>query len=559
MKAIPQLKELKYLNGRCDVKNIEWIFSVGIDDRIVSAAKRICESNNNGTKVYINHGNGNDESYTLDINVDNIKISSLGPRGAFYGLMTLKMLKKTSDNMINCCHIVDFPDMEYRGFYHDVTRGKVPNLDTLKNLADIMADYKLNSLQLYIEHTYEFKEYDFCLDRLGFLTKDEIKELDKYCKDRFIELIPSIATFGHLYHLLNCDKYKHLCELKNYKPKKNYYIEKMEHHTINPLMDESYKLITSLIDQHMEAFSSNKFNICCDETFDLGTDVNKGMDKSELYVGFVKKLINHLESKGKTVMMWGDIILKYPERLLDISDKVIFLNWDYAAEPIEKNVAAMKDVTQIVCPGTSSWEGFHEVTHTEENNIITLATYGAKYGAKGILNTNWGDLGNPASIAMGMYGLILGACVGWNIGTKANEELKVFISKYHYGCDEALSILDSLCEYNDYVSWLVYNWDNRLVKNDSKECFLKAMDNCHSMINKIKNSTFKDEDMRNKFLLSAEGDSLIVSWNAKKYGHIIKSNVNFNDWISRYRADWMKESKKAELDTLTNMFKDING
>ena len=134
-------------------------------------------------------------------------------------------------------------------------------------------------LQLYIEHTFEFKEYEFCRDKFGYLTKDEIRELDKYCKSKFIELIPSISTFGHLYELLSCDKYKHLCELRDFTPKYHYWWERMMHHTINPELDESFELIKSLIDQYLEVSTSDKFNICCDETFDLGTGVNKGKDK----------------------------------------------------------------------------------------------------------------------------------------------------------------------------------------------------------------------------------------------------------------------------------------
>ena len=58
-----------------------------------------------------------------------------------------------------------------------------------------MAFCKLNALQIYVEHTYDFKEYKDIHDRTGCLTAEEIKELDQYCSDNFIEVIPSLATF----------------------------------------------------------------------------------------------------------------------------------------------------------------------------------------------------------------------------------------------------------------------------------------------------------------------------------------------------------------------------
>jgi N-acetyl-beta-hexosaminidase len=65
---------------------------------------------------------------------------------------------------------------------------------TLKSLIDQMAYYKLNSLQLYVEHTFEFEEYKDLNEKLGYLSKEEIKEIDAYCEENFIEFIPSLST-----------------------------------------------------------------------------------------------------------------------------------------------------------------------------------------------------------------------------------------------------------------------------------------------------------------------------------------------------------------------------
>ena len=68
-----------------------------------------------------------------------------------------------------------------RGFYHDVTRGRVPKLSFLKKMADRMAYYKMNQLQLYIEHTFLFRDFSEIWRDDTPLTAEEIMELDHYC------------------------------------------------------------------------------------------------------------------------------------------------------------------------------------------------------------------------------------------------------------------------------------------------------------------------------------------------------------------------------------------
>ncbi len=554
MKILPNVKKYEKSEGFCHVEGFLWHFAEGVDQRVKAQAHRICDKNE-GTAVYVCHDEGQAEGYTLKITENEIKIHGKGAPGAFYGLTTLNMLWKRSGNKIEICEINDAPDMSYRGFYQDTTRGRIPTLPTLKRLVDKMAEYKLNSLQLYVEHSYEFKEYEFCRDRLGCLTKAEIKELDEYCKERFIELIPSLSTFGHLYHLLEGENYRHLCELDEYTPKWHYYLERMRHHTINPCLDESFELVKSLIDQHIEAFSSDKFNICCDETFDLANGVNKGKDKGELYLGFVKKLVSYLESKGKSVMMWGDIVLEHADKLADLPKSITFLNWTYSAKVNEARVQKLAEKRQIVCPGTSAWLGFHECVNIEEPNILSLVKYGKKHGALGVLNTNWGDIGNPASVDMGMYGLILGAAVGWDNDFCVTDEFKDFVCEYHYNCPQALTILTGLSETYDCTCWLNYTWDWFRRDFHTEEGYREVQDKIKSLCEQIEAADFADPELRKEFLIAAKGDSFVVQWSAAREGFDAPSPFELEGWLKEYEANWFEDSKRGELYELLDFFK----
>ena len=232
---------------RCD--------STNMDVRLVKAIQKLPNSEN-GLPFMVHIGEGTQECYTLDLTNAGVVITAPSEVGAFYGVQTLRQL--LSNETVCACHIEDAPDFAFRGYYHDVTRGKIPTMDTLRELVDYLAYMKINSLQLYVEHSFAFWEYADSVERTGCLTAQEIRQLDDYCYENFIELIPSLSCFGHLYELLEKPQYKHLQVLESYEPKHIYWQERMAHHTIDPLHPESFSLIKGMIDQFLPLFRSDK-------------------------------------------------------------------------------------------------------------------------------------------------------------------------------------------------------------------------------------------------------------------------------------------------------------
>lgn len=562
MKIIPEVKNVKYTGGKIEVKEIKWVFSDGADERLVKAANKVKANSENGVCVYIEAGKGNDEAYNLAVFEDKITIASDGVNGAFYGIKTLAAMLGENNGVLECCEISDGPDMEYRGFYHDITRGKVPTLDTLKKLVDTLADYKINSLQLYVEHAYEFKEYEEVRE-LGYMTKEEMLALDEYCSENFIELVPSLSTFGHLYHLLSQDKYKHLCELENYEPKQHHYMERMGHHTINPLKKESFELIKSLIDQYMPLFKSDKFNICCDETFDLCKDVNKGKDSATLYCGFVKKIAEYLISKGKTVMMWGDIILQHPECIDELPAGIIFLNWDYSDNPDRSKVEsfAKSKKMQIMCPGTTTWNNPTEQVTLEEKNISLLTGYGYEFGAKGILNTNWGDFGNIAALEGAMYGLICGAAIGWRKETVFDGEFRKLVSETFYGDAETVDLIEKTCGLTATNGWGEMMWADYEVNvvGKTEKIAPAAADAEHTIgvyeaVHRALAQKPIKEEIKEELIIAVDFKALIAKWYAAVFGVKADCYVNYGEWVKKYEEKWLAKNKRSELDSLIELF-----
>ena len=65
----------------------------------------------------------------------------------------------------------------------DVSRCKVPTMECLFDLIDLLSELRFNELQLYVEHTFAFREHQTVWKDSSPLTAEEIREIDCYCKE----------------------------------------------------------------------------------------------------------------------------------------------------------------------------------------------------------------------------------------------------------------------------------------------------------------------------------------------------------------------------------------
>ena len=89
------------------------------------------------------------EGYALTIRPDEVTVEFREPPGLGAAAATLRQLRRQFGDHLPCLKIRDWPDFPRRGVMLDVSRGRVPNLDTLLELAERLAEFKINELQLY--------------------------------------------------------------------------------------------------------------------------------------------------------------------------------------------------------------------------------------------------------------------------------------------------------------------------------------------------------------------------------------------------------------------------
>jgi len=564
LSLIPQVKNLELTGGYLQAGGV--YPGCTVTDRRIALALEKLPQDRQGARVDILLEGTEGEGYGLEVCPDAVIVRAQGPAGAFYAIQTLRQL--FAQGRVPCLRIQDSPDFAYRGFYHDVTRGKIPTVESLKKLVDQMAYYKLNSLQLYVEHTFEFAEYKDLHGTLGCLTAEELRQVDDYCRDNFIDFIPSLSTFGHLYELLEQPQYRHLRVRKDFAASPNVWMSRMRHHTIDPLEPESIALIQSLIDQYAPCFSSAYFNICCDETFDLSVYEQKGLDAGRIYVDFVKQIIDHVSQKGKRVMLWADILLKHPEVIGQLPEDVYFLNWNYRRQPPEEKVLQLAGMgrKQIVCPGTSTWNRLCEGVDIARENICRMAEYGYRHGAVGVLNTNWGDWGNPCSLELAMYGMVLGAEKSWSVATQPDETFHRNVNMLLYGHEGGVQLLTRLSRLQDQVSWTAL-WRNyyrlrfgcadepwKVIESTLVQVQREYLD----LVRELQTPWAADA-YRQEMRLAAEGICLMAELSEQMEGRPVSRLTDTADWLARYSGKWLENNKPSELFRIREAFADCEG
>lgn len=521
------------------------------------------------------------EHYVLEIEKNMIRVKGGDERGLLYGIQTLRQIFRQEGACIPCMIIEDYPSFMTRGFFHDVTRGRVPTLAWLKTLADTLSYYKINQMQLYIEHSFLFSGLSEMWRDDTPLRAEEIMELDCYCAQRGIELVPSLSTFGHLYKLLNTKMYRRLCELEDAGTAPFSFDGRMAHHTIDISNAESLLLIRGLLVEYMPLFTSKKFNICADETFDLGKGRNKERAEKEgvsaLYMEYVGKLCDFLAEKGRIPMLWGDVMLSFPEFAKTLPEGTVCLNWGYAYDQSEDStrIYAENKVRQYVCPGVAGWNQLVNLQESSYKNISVMCGYAMKYKAEGIINTDWGDFGHINHPSFSIPGAIYGAAASWSGELPAYEEMNRMISLLEYkdSSQKLMAVTGKLSRqecfgWKDAVKWketgsgLDGEQREKILAEAGKRCVSVAeknreIDKCMQQLTACMKSI--DSSTRRRvypYLLAAEGMKLF-----NRIGRIVvrsesgetaeedgyRAAGELEKWYYQYKLLWYTVSRESEL------------
>jgi hexosaminidase len=292
----------------------------------------------------------NVEGYQLNIDKNNISITSKNTKGAFYAVQSLIQLLplKTAAKQIavQCIEIEDAPQFKYRGMHLDVARHFF-SVEFIKKYIHLMSMLKMNTFHWHLTedqgwrieikkypklqeiaafrnetlighysdqpHKFDGKKYG------GFYTQEEIKDIVKYASERQIMVIPEIEMPGHsqaaiaAYPELSCTSSSSTDEKQAevatkwgvfndiYCPKEN-----------------TFQFLEDVIDEVVTLFPGKYIHIGGDEAPKTNWKkcehcqklIKKENLKDEhgLQSYFITRMEKYINSKGKQIIGWDEIL-----------------------------------------------------------------------------------------------------------------------------------------------------------------------------------------------------------------------------------------------------------
>lgn len=301
----------------------------------------------------------------------------------------------------------------------DLSRNQVFKLDYFKEVLVKHALLGFDEVWLYLEDTYEVKEYPKFGYMRGRYSKEELKELNIFANTLGITLIPCVQTLGHMSQFLkwfSTSPYKDTYDiLKVGSPK-------------------TYELLEAMIKSLKESFNTTKIHVGMDEAFGLGFGryykENGYKPQPELFMEHLKKVNEICLKHGfKDVYIWSDMFFRMhsaSESYYDpsitfnkaytsqIPENVTLVYWDYYNSNQELIKSMLKRHLELgrnvaVASGTWVWTKlYYDKTKTDATALNLIEACEA-LDIKEINFTQWQDDGAYClydSIYLGMFDVV---------------------------------------------------------------------------------------------------------------------------------------------------------
>ncbi|RYC50678.1 beta-N-acetylhexosaminidase [Flagellimonas olearia] len=362
----------------------------------------------------------NEEGYTLDVTPDQINISGKNAKGVFYGIQSLVQLislpeegSSITDVTVPAVSIKDQPRFIYRGMHLDVARHFF-DVDFVKKYIDMIAMHKMNTFHWHLTEDQgwriEIKKYPELTkvgayrngtitghypgetndnERYGgFYTQDDIKEVLAYAQKRHVEVIPEIELPGHSqaaiasYPYLSCfpeeptevpnglmsEASKE--QQKNGQPKVVQESWGVYNDVYCAGKEETFAFLEGVLDEVTALFPSKYIHIggdeCPKKNWERCPNCQKRIkeegleDEHALQSYFVTRMEKYLNSKGKQIIGWDEILEG------GLAPNATVMSWRGVKGGIE---AAKQDHNVIMTPNSHCYFDHYQSKDTDNEPL----------------------------------------------------------------------------------------------------------------------------------------------------------------------------------------------
>jgi hexosaminidase len=288
------------------------------------------------------------EGYNLSVSSSGVRIEAESPAGAFYGMQTLLQLLPPGRGdylPVPCVEIADSPRFAWRGLMLDVSRHFFTKREVMRYI-DEMVRYKYNVLHLHlsddqgwrieikslpeltrngawrVSRTGRWGEYlpalgDEAATYGGYYTQDDMREIIRYARDRYVTILPEIDVPAHSLALIS--SYPNLsCTQLSYPVNPGARPPAREDNALCIGNDSVFQVLDKIFTELAALFPCAYIHVGGDEAYKgfwadcpkcqkrMVDEHLKNVDELQSY--FVKRMEKMLTAKGKKLIGWDEIL-----------------------------------------------------------------------------------------------------------------------------------------------------------------------------------------------------------------------------------------------------------
>ena len=309
-----------------------------------------------------------------------------------------------------------------------------PPCETLVALVDRLASWKINQLQLYMEHTFAYAGHEDVWRHADPYTAEDIQALDAHCRSRGVELVANQNTLGHFERWLRLRP----LPAPGHRPRRLRLDVRDPPSRPDPRPGQS-RGVRARVGPPRPArprrLPSTRVHIGLDEPWELSPERQRRM-------GAVAARPAAASGPGRTR---AARVGRRPRRCTPSCWPSFPRASRCASGDTRATIpssSAPRDsrtpgVPFWVCPGTSSWMSISGRVDNMIENIGAAAAAGVAHGAAGLLVTDWGDMGHHQQPCVSDPGFATAAAFGWCVEAHAGLD-----------ADDLAAVLDVHC-YDD--------------------------------------------------------------------------------------------------------------
>ena len=241
------------------------------------------------------------EGYTLAVSGDGIVAKARNLRGLYCAMQTLGWIlrsRSTPDSIPNCA-ITDWPDLEMRGIYLQLSPLHPSKVDRICHVIDTLGTLKYNTLLINFADNFPFSGDPF-VKREFKLSRDDVAKIVAAAKRNQMEIIPKLQILSHASWMMNHRDWQKFYEGE---PKK---IQTVVYCLSAP---EIQPAIEQVVRETADLVKPRYFHLGLDEILHCGFPMCpkcKSADLTELIVKHVKPLKQILDERGITTIVYHD-------------------------------------------------------------------------------------------------------------------------------------------------------------------------------------------------------------------------------------------------------------